>query len=83
MKSIATGVTLMGAALPWAAAAVAQAPTTPGRAMSGTLIEATVPTTNVPGPVAITYYLPKNYNARRAEAYPLLVHFTAAAPRTK
>src|SRR5215471_10514875 len=38
-------------------------PTTPGRAMNGTLIEATVPSSNVPAPVPITYYLPKNYDA--------------------
>jgi S-formylglutathione hydrolase len=37
------------------------------------LIEATVPSTNVPAPVPITYYLPKNYDANRAERYPLLI----------
>jgi hypothetical protein len=41
--------------------------------MNGTLIETTVPSTNVPAPVAITYYLPKNYDAKRAERYPLLI----------
>src|SRR5215469_13642154 len=46
---------------------------TPARAMNGTLIEATVPSTNVPAPVPITYYLPKNYDANRAERYPLLI----------
>jgi hypothetical protein len=40
---------------------------TPPRAMQGTLTESTVPSTNVPGPVMITYYLPKNYDAKRAE----------------
>ena len=73
MKSHVTAATFVCAALLSAAAAVAQTPTTPGRAMNGTLIEATVPTTNVPGPVPITYYLPKNYDANRAERYPLLI----------
>jgi S-formylglutathione hydrolase len=41
--------------------------------MKGMLIDSTVPSTNVPGPVAITYYLPKDYDAKRAEPYPLLV----------
>ena len=41
--------------------------------MNGTLIEATVPSTNVPAPVPITYYLPKNYDANREERYPLLI----------
>jgi len=81
MKSHATAI-LMGAALLSAAAAVAQTPTTPGRAMKGTLIETTVASTNVPAPaprrgeanaVPITYYLPKNYDANRAERYPLLI----------
>ena len=61
---------------------MAQTPTTPGRAMKGTLIETTVASTNVPSPaprrgeanaVPITYYLPKNYDANRAERYPLLI----------
>jgi S-formylglutathione hydrolase len=52
-------------------APAAQTSTTPG--MKGTLIETTVPSTNVPGPVAITYYLPKNYDVHRAEPYPLLI----------
>ena len=68
MKSHATAATLVGAALLSAAAAVAQTPTTPGRAMKGTLIQTTVASTNVPAPVPITYYLPKNYDAKRAEA---------------
>jgi S-formylglutathione hydrolase len=72
MKSHATAAILMGAALLSAAAAVAQTPT-PGRAMKGTLIEATVASTNVPAPVPITYYLPKDYDAKRAEPYPLLI----------
>ncbi len=73
MKSHATAATLVGAALLSAAAAVAQTPTTPGRAMKGTLIETTVASTNVPASVPITYYLPKNYDANRAERYPLLI----------
>ncbi len=82
MKSHATAATLVGAALLSAAAAVSQTPTTPGRAMKGTLIETTVASTNVPAPaprhgeanaVPITYYLPKNYDANRAERYPLLI----------
>src|SRR5215470_1301151 len=72
MKSHVTAATLVCAALLSAALAVAQTPT-PGRALNGTLIEATVPSTNVPAPVPITYYLPKNYDAKRAEPYPLLI----------
>jgi hypothetical protein len=41
------------------------------RVMKGT--HTTVPSTNVPDPVAITYYLPKDYDTKRAEPYPLLV----------
>jgi S-formylglutathione hydrolase len=52
---------------------------TPARAMEGTLTESTVPSTNVPGPVAITYYLPKNYDAKRAEPYPLLIQLHGGA----
>jgi hypothetical protein len=48
---------------------------TPPRAMQSTLTESTVPSTNVPGPVAITYYLPKNYDAKRAEPYPSSFNF--------
>jgi S-formylglutathione hydrolase len=82
MKSHATAATLVGVALLSAAAAVSQTPTTPGRAMKGTLIETTVASTNVPSPaprrgganaVPITYYLPKNYDPNRAERYPLLI----------
>jgi hypothetical protein len=54
MRSHVTVTMLMCAALVSVAATVAQTPTTP-RAMKGTLIETTVPSTNVPGPVAITY----------------------------
>src|SRR5215467_14537245 len=82
MRSQVTAATLVSAALLSAAAAVSQTPTTPGRAMKGTLIETTVASTNVPPPaprhgeanaVPITYYLPKNYDANRAERYPLLI----------
>ena len=73
VKAHATVATLVGAVVLMAAAAGAQTPTTAGRAMNGTLIETTVPSTNVPGPVPITYYLPKNYDANRAERYPLLI----------
>jgi uncharacterized low-complexity protein len=46
MKSHATAAILVGAALLSAAAAVAQTPTTPGRATKGTLIETTVASTS-------------------------------------
>ena len=92
MKSHATAATLVGAALLSAAAAVAQTPTTPGRAMKGTLIETTVASTNVPSPaprhgeanaVPITYYLPKNYDANRAERYPLLIQLHSGGGSNK
>jgi len=47
--------------------------------MEGTLADSTVPSTNVPGPVPITYYLPKNYDAKRAEPYPLLIQLHGGA----
>jgi S-formylglutathione hydrolase len=61
---------------------VAHATLTPARAMEGRLAESSVPSTNVQTParsrgeanaVPITYYLPKNYDAKRAERYPLLI----------
>ena len=73
MRSHATIAAFVGAALLCAATAVAQVTPTTERAMKGTLIDSTVPSTNVPGPVAITYYLPKDYDAKRAEPYPLLI----------
>jgi acetyl esterase/lipase len=73
MRSHVTAAMLVCAALLSAAPTVAQTPTTPGRVMKGTLIEATVPSTNVPALVPITYYLPKDYDAKRAEPYPLLI----------
>jgi S-formylglutathione hydrolase len=77
MKQFYLGIVVvasLGAAL--LSIAPAQTPTT--RAMNGTLVEATVPSTNVPGPVAITYYLPKNYDANRVERYPLLIQLHGA-----
>jgi hypothetical protein len=71
MKSYATAGTLVGAALFSAAAAVAQTSTT-SRAMKGMVIEGTVPSTNVVA-LPITYYAPKNHNARRTEPNPLLI----------
>jgi len=56
---------------------------TPARAMQGTLTESTVPSTNVPGPVAITYYLPKNYDTKRAERYPLLIQLHGGGSSNK
>ena len=73
MRSHATIAAVVGAALLWAATAVAQITATTARVMKGTLTDSTVPSTNVPGPVAITYYLPKDYDAKRAEPYPLLI----------
>ena len=73
MKTHGTAATLVGAVVFLAATAAAQKPTTARRSMNGTLIETTVPSTNVPAPVPITYYLPKNYDAKRAERYPLLI----------
>lgn len=69
MRLQATVAALLGAALLF----MAQATLTPAHAMEGTLADSTVPTTNVPSPVPITYYLPKNYDAKRAEPYPLLI----------
>jgi len=83
MKSHPTVAILVGAALLSAAAAVAQIPTTPRRAMKGTLIETTVASTNVPAPVPITYYLPKNYDANRAERYPLLIQLHSGGGSNK
>jgi S-formylglutathione hydrolase len=73
MNTHATVTTLVGAVVLLAATAAAQTPATTKRAMNGTLIETTVRSTNVPGPVPITYYLPKKYDAKRAEPYPLLI----------
>jgi S-formylglutathione hydrolase len=69
MRSQATVAAILGGALLF----MAQVTLTPARAMEGTLADSTVPSTNVPGPVAITYYLPKDYDAKRAEPYPLLI----------
>jgi S-formylglutathione hydrolase len=92
MKSHATAATLVGVALLSVAAAVSQTPTTSGRAMKSTLVETTVASTNVPSPalrrgeataVPITYYLPKNYNANRAERYPLLIQLHSSGGSNK
>ena len=92
MKSNSTAATLVGLALLSAAAAVSQTPTTPGRAMTGRLVETTVASTNVPSPaprrgeanaVPITYYLPKNYDAKRAERYPLLIQLHSGGGSNK
>src|SRR5258706_1511292 len=66
--------------------AVAQTPqqiTPKTLAINGALIEATVPSRNVPGPVSITYYLPKNYDAKRAERYPLLIQLHGGGASNK
>src|SRR6266849_3818753 len=52
-------------------------------AINGALIEAAVPSTNVPGPVPITYYLPKNYDAKRGERYPLLIQLHGGGASNK
>jgi len=92
MKSHATAAALAGVALLSAAAAVSQTPTTPGRALKGTLIETIVASANVPSPaprhgqanaVPITYYLPKNYDAKRAERYPLLIQLHSGGGSNK
>src|SRR4029077_8385070 len=60
--------------------------------MKGTLIETTVASTNVPSPaprhgeanaVPITYYLPKNYDADRAERYPLVIQLHSGGGSNK
>ncbi len=66
--------------------AVAQTPqqiTPKTLAINGALIEAAVPSTNVPGPVPITYYLPKNYDAKRGERYPLLIQLHGGGASNK
>ncbi len=66
--------------------AVAQTPqqiTPKTLAINGALIEAAVPSTNVPGPVPITYYLPKNYDANRVERYPLLIQLHGGGASNK
>ncbi len=75
MRLQATVAALLGAALLF----MTQVTLTPARAMEGTLAESTVPSTNVPGPVPITYHLPKNYDAKRAEPYPLLIQLHGGA----
>jgi S-formylglutathione hydrolase len=72
MKRFYLGI-VVAASLAAALLSIAPAQTPTTRAMNGTLIETTVASTNVPAPVPITYYLPKNYDAKRAEPYPLLI----------
>jgi len=55
---------------------MAQVTLTPARAMEGILADS-----NVPGPVPITYYLPKNYDAKRAQPYPLLIQLHGGCNR--
>jgi len=83
MKSNVIAANLVGAVLPSVAAAVAQTPPTPGSALNGTLKEATVPSTNVPGPVPITYYLPRIMTRSAQNPIRSSFSFTAAASRTK
>ena len=83
MKSHATVAILVGAVLLSAAGAVAQTRPMPGRATNGTLIDTTVPSIYVPAPVPITYYLPKNYDANRAERYPLLIQLHGGSGSNK
>src|SRR6516162_7432103 len=73
MRLHATIAALVSAALTWTATAVAQVPSTAVRTVNGALTDSTMPSTNVPGPVPITYYLPKGYDAKRADPYPLLI----------
>jgi S-formylglutathione hydrolase len=60
--------------------------------MKGRLIEASVPTSNVPSPaprhgepnsVPITTYLPKNYDASRPQRYPLLIQLHSGGGSNK
>ena len=46
---------------------------TPALALEGALIETTVPSANVPGPVPVIIYTPKGYDPARKEPYPLLI----------
>jgi S-formylglutathione hydrolase len=73
----------VAAALLSGAAAVAQTPAMPGHAMKGTLVETTVASSNVPDPVRITCYLPRNYDANRAERYPLLIQLHSGGGSNK
>jgi S-formylglutathione hydrolase len=43
------------------------------QALEGKLVNLRVETTNVPGPVDVAIYLPAGYDAKRAEAYPLII----------
>ena len=56
-----------------AAAAFLCAGAGPAFAMNGTLVETTIASPHVPGPVAISIYTPPGYDAKRAAPYPLLI----------
>jgi S-formylglutathione hydrolase len=45
----------------------------PAFALDGKLVDAVVPTKNLAAPVPITFYLPKNYDPKRATPYPLVI----------
>ena len=47
--------------------------TTPALALEGTLTEATVQTSSVPGPVPVMIYTPRGYDPARKQPYPLLI----------
>jgi len=59
--------------LAMAVLATTLAVSTPALALEGSLTEATVQTSLVPGPVPVMIYLPKGYDPRRPQPYPLLV----------
>jgi hypothetical protein len=71
MKSYATAAILAAPFL--ATVVVAPTSTTSGPAMKGMLIARTVPSTNVVAPLPITYYAPKNHDAKPTEPNPRLI----------
>jgi S-formylglutathione hydrolase len=46
---------------------------TPALALEGTLTETSVPSANVPSPVPVMIYLPRGYDPKRAQPYPLII----------
>ena len=54
-------------------AVLATAFATPALALEGALTESTIQTTLVPSPVPVMIYLPKGYDPKRPQPYPLLV----------
>jgi S-formylglutathione hydrolase len=46
---------------------------TPALALDGKLVETTVPSANVPGPVPVMIYTPPGYDPARKEPYPLII----------